>query len=301
MQNSKSIIQTLLYFEIFSFAPNFDELHKFLIGEKISKKKLQAKLTNNEYIESKRGMFFLKGKNEISNQRRIRQIISREKRVLAQDLIHILSRIPTIQSIALSGSVACDNAHENDDIDLFIITSPGSVWFTRFLVYSLLKILGRMRGKGNTKNLFCPNMFISLSNLEISEKNLYTASEIGHLVPLLDKNESFMQFLISNKWIHEYFPNFVIPKSYIKSNIHSNSWLLKFDKSLFYFQTFLMKKKITNEKIQIDRIQFHPNNLSFLILKLWESRKYAYYKSIYFRKVAYHGNSDEIHDHTPGS
>jgi len=301
MQNNKSILETLLYFDIFSFAPNLEEMHTFLIGERISKKNLKKILINNNFTKSKRGHFALKERTELLDQREIRQIISQEKKDIARKGVQFLLKIPTLQAVALSGSVACDNATEGDDIDLFVITSPGTVWITRFVVYSLLKITGKIRGRKNKHNLFCPNMFVSLSNLEISEKNLYTASEIAHLSLLYEKNNSFACFLNFNKWIKEYFPNFSIPNQEIQMKSNNISMIKKLDFLFFLVQKQLMREKITNEKIEQERIQFHPNNLSFLVLKLFETRKNAYLNSGKFITLSDQFSLNKIPGHTPGS
>lgn len=301
MQNNKSILETLLYFDIFSFAPSFEELHTFLIGEKVSKKELKKRLATDTLVTSKRGWFCLRSRFELLDQREIKQIISLEKRNFAKNEVQYLLKIPTVQAVALSGSVACNNATEGDDIDLFVITSPGSVWMTRLLVYSLLKITGKMRGKQNKHNLFCPNMFVSLSNSQISEKNLYTASEIAHLSVLYEKNNSFAHFLNSNKWIKEYFPNFTIPKqNYILMQRQSH-FLKRLDSVLFFIQKQFMKRKITNEKIERERIQFHPNNLAYIVLKLFKARRNAYLNSAKFTSFFDQFTGDNAYDHTPGS
>lgn len=301
MQNNNSLVDTLLYFEIFGFIPNFEELYTFYIGEKISKNELRNEIKLNKFIDSKNGYFFLKGNRVLCRQREIRSTISQEKRKLADAQVKILAKIPTIQSIALSGSVACDNAREEDDIDLFIVTAPHSVWITRLLVYVLLRTTRKIRGKKNKNNLFCPNMFVSIDHSKIEEKNLYNASEIAHLVPLYDKNNSFTHFLTSNNWIEEYFPQFPLGKGRTSEALNTNKYLKTLNMLLYRAQTLPMKKKITNEKISEDRIQFHPNNLSFPILKLWIARRNAFYQADQSRKITHPRGIAGQHNLTPGS
>ncbi|HEY3251643.1 MAG TPA: hypothetical protein VGK25_11045, partial [Ignavibacteria bacterium] len=56
---------------------------------------------------------------------------------------------------------------------------------------------------------FCINYYITEENLEIEEKNVFTATEIAHIkgtynTPLVNK------FIQSNNWISGYFPNYVL-------------------------------------------------------------------------------------------
>jgi len=219
MQNKIFLLDTLLYFDIFNYPLTLNEFHTFLIGKRISKRNLKESIRQERFIEAREGLYYLKGKKNIVEQRIFRDVISREKRKIAEDVVKWLAWFPSIQSIALSGSVACNNAKEEDDIDLFIITSPNTMWITRFFVYSFLKITGKMRGKKQKNNLFCPNMFLSFDSLEINQKNIYTASEILHLVPLLDKNSSFSCFLTINSWVTNFFPNTRIRRVELKKQI----------------------------------------------------------------------------------
>src|SRR6185503_5346455 len=49
------------------------------------------------------------------------------------------------------------------------------------------------------------NYFVDIANLEIKEKNIYTATEIAFLIPVYHY-ENFFRFLASNSWINEYYP-----------------------------------------------------------------------------------------------
>ena len=60
-----------------------------------------------------------------------------------------------------------------------------------------------------------------------------------------------------------------------------------------------MKRKITNEKISLSRIQFHPEDLSRKILGLWEVRMNA---NLLDKSSYYNPDKEPLfHEHTPGS
>ena len=91
---------------------------------------------------------------------------------------------------------------EDSDIDYFIITHPNRVWFSR-LILMLFKKLFLLNSKKN----FCINYFVDSENLEIKEKNIFTATEIVTLLPTFGKN-MYEDFYKKNYWIKQYFPNF---------------------------------------------------------------------------------------------
>jgi hypothetical protein len=59
----------------------------------------------------------------------------------------------------------------------------------------------------NSKKNFCINYFVDSENLEIHEKNIFTATEIVTLLPTYGK-ECYDKFYQENLWIKEFFPNF---------------------------------------------------------------------------------------------
>ena len=63
-----------------------------------------------------------------------------------------------------------DNAGEKDDIDLFVITSKGTLWITRLLLVSLLIFMGQYRGRGKKESQkVCLNMLIDEVGLKFEK------------------------------------------------------------------------------------------------------------------------------------
>jgi len=62
-----------------------------------------------------------------------------------------------------------------------------------------------------------------------------------------------------------------------------------------------MKSKITHEKISEKRIQFHPNDLSSFIVKLYESRRELYGDLSVLHQDLLRNSLRKNLDHTPGS
>ena len=80
--------------------------------------------------------------------------------------------------VALSGSVAHLNLEGSGDLDLFIVTRGRRVWSVTVAVILLAKLLGRRR-------TLCANYVLSDTQLQMDQQDLFTASQIIHLKPLV--------------------------------------------------------------------------------------------------------------------
>jgi len=206
----KSIFQTLVYADIFSYPLTFDQLKKFLITSKkidfgiddISKAK--GVLKREKY-------FFLKGRSGIVKGRVKRERYAREKTKIAQKTARILKLIPFIKMVGITGNLAMKNTDQRDDIDFLIITSKDRLWLSRFLVVFLLEFLGKRRHPRDkeVKNKICLNMFLDEDHLKIPQKeqNLFSAHEVLQFKPLWQRGNIYDDFLNQNQWVKKFLAN----------------------------------------------------------------------------------------------
>lgn len=106
---------------------------------------------------------------------------------------------PFVKGVGISGSLSKGILHQDGDFDFFIITQNNRLWIARTLLilYKKLFLL-------NSKKYFCVNYFIDDINLEIEEKNLFTATEIHSLIPVV--GEVLTEFHGANAWVRSYYP-----------------------------------------------------------------------------------------------
>lgn len=138
----------------------------------------------------------------------------------------LINKFPFVRGVYISGSLSKDWADETTDVDYFIITEPQRLWICRTLLILFKKIF-----LFNSRKYFCLNYFIDTSNLEIQEKNIFTATEISFLKPVI--NESlYDQFISTNGWTQKYYSqrsadklNLVTSKTRILKNFFE--WALK--------------------------------------------------------------------------
>lgn len=275
----ESIIRTLTYFDIFDYPITLVELKKYC-DEKIAvnDEELMDILDSIYIVQETNGFYHLLGREKIVEKRLVRGELSIQKMAKAKVITQILSRIPFIQLIGVSGSLSMNNSIPEDDIDLFFITKQNALWITRILVSLSLLLIGqkRKRKKRVAQDKICPNMFLAEDALQFSKhkQNLYLAHEILQLKVLFDRNATHQRFLQKNKWIGK-----VLPNAYESSIVrHAKKGLL--EKSLapalsllngacFLLQRMYMAPVLTIERISKKEALFHPVDKGRIILDLY--------------------------------
>lgn len=279
------IIDTLSYFDVFNYPVTLDQIYLFLHYNQIQKKLIKECLEEMSTIENKNGFYFFSGKQEIALKRKLRKNDNCKKVLTAARYSNLLRMIPGVKMVALTGSVAMLNASADDDIDMFIITRKNMLWTTRLMATFITKILGIKREYKSRKNKdkLCLNMFLDERDMELSEKNLYTAHEIVQMKILYDDHKVFESFINKNLWIMDFFPKVFVKKrtgrrskKWFEFMFFSENLLRAVNFSAFIIQYIYMRKKITNEKISLNRAFFHPNNNGKFILSEYKKRSEVY-------------------------
>ena len=208
----------------------------------------------------------------------MRKRISKRKIDKAEKAAQILSFLPTIKMIAITGALAMNNANEESDIDFLLITKKGSLWTTRLLVMGLLKIFGipsRRYGDKRTKDKLCLNIWLDESDLVWSNKNrnIFTSHEISQIVPLINKDNIYETFLSENNWITDFWPNATNARAgkQKRENATKRKGLVigLLEALARKAQYQYMENKITRETVTSTRALFHPVDwVSFISLKL---------------------------------
>jgi len=280
----KAVIKTLVYSDIFDYPLTRHQIHKYLVESKESMESLfntLQSMASKDLIIKKERLFFLKGRVMICNLRAKREKAGREKFKIAARISSILSLIPTIEMIGLSGSLSMNNSDKNDDIDLFIVTSKNGLWTTRLFVNLALIFMKIKRARGDSLgvNKICPNMFVTISALSIPQKdrNLFSAHEVAQLKVLFNKNMTYERFINQNLWILKYLPNSV-KKFSLKHEYkdRGHTFLMIIDRILFLLQYIYMKRKITREKISFNFALFHPQDKTEFVNYLYQARYQNY-------------------------
>lgn len=278
---------TIAYHNIFDYPLTIAELKKWKSGNKFLISKAGRIINSQLSIKTKQNFYFLDGRQDIIKKRLKNERYSQKKLIIAKNATKLVSKIPTVKFVGITGALAMMNASKDSDIDLIIITKQNTLWTTRFLVYGLLRVAGyklRSPNQKDEKNKLCLNMWLDESDLIWNKKdrNIYTAHEITQIVPLVNKDKTYEKFLYLNRWILDYWPNAVkVPyaisnkqslllrsKPYGKETINFKAYGIKqlTEKLTFNIQYFYMKDKITREVVTSTRAIFHPNDWGKIVL-----------------------------------
>ncbi len=283
------IIRTLSYFDVFDYPLTLHEIKKYLC--------CKIDCTNEDFLEIiqsipiiqvSNGYYYLLGRQEITQKRSERSVISVKKYAKAIIVSKLLSMIPTIEYIGISGSLSMNNAAATDDIDLFFITKKGTLWMSRLAVVTMLFFLRQKRNKNerNITDKICPNMFMEMGKLKFAKKRRdeYTAHEIVQLKTLFDRGSIYAYFLSKNKWIKNYIYNISLTRGLLGKQSFGMRVALKMvapvEKIVFGLQYLYMKKSKTIEEVGHNKAFFHPIDRSTIVMDMFDLR-YERYSRIY--------------------
>lgn len=253
----KNIFKTICWFDIFDYPLTDWEIFKFHFQDSKSEKQrfdfkeIRKTLKNSkklkDLISYKAGFYFLKWRDDLIRIRKERYLIAERKYKKLLKIAKILATIPFVKLIAVANGLSYSNSKEEDDIDLFIITTKNRIWLVRFFSILILKIFRARPKPLDKKDKICLNFFITeeslnLKKIMLPEKNdlpdIYFIYWLAQLYPIYD-NEIWQKFIKANLWIKEYLPNYFPKEPTLERKI-----ILK--------QFYLFLKKIF-EKIHIKK------------------------------------------------
>lgn len=263
---------TVFYHALFSFPLKKDELNKWKPGNYFV-----FNFKKEPTLFYRDGFYFLKGRSKDIYKRLKREKYSLKKNKIAQKAVRVLSFIPFIKMVGITGSLAMANTDLDSDIDFFIITQKGTLWTSRLLSIFILKLCGfslRRSFDKYAKDKICLNMWFDESNLVWEKRSLFSAHEIAQIIPVLNKDGTYEKFIMDNRWIFKFWPNSVSIKR-LNSKRNKNILFLLFvflisvlvEPLSYLLQRLYMKNKVTREIISPTRAVFHPVDLESVILK----------------------------------
>ncbi len=210
----KSILKTIIYFDIFNYPMTVFEIWKYLYEVKCDLNDVVLCLSNSEsikrYTETKDGFYFLKGKRELIYSRKSKRDSSIAKIQIARRVICFLKFVPYVKMIAISGSIGYFNVKEDSDIDFFIIVKNKYIWLSRFCITAITQLLGKRRYDKKIKNKICLSFYISENAINLEnlayENDVHFAYWFLNIMPIFDLN-TYDNFYSLNAWVSEFSKN----------------------------------------------------------------------------------------------
>ena len=285
---ARSMLRKLIYFDIFSHPLTLSELVNFCDYPNLKLKdgeRVIRFLEEKSLVRSQLDFYFI-GHNAFKvTDRLVGNMLADKRLKTALRYAHVVSNFPYVRAIFISGSLSKHVMKPDSDIDFFIITEPGRLWACRAFLTLFKKVF-----LGDSYRNFCLNYFIDSQNLEIPDKNLFTATEIVTLIPMYNY-QLYQTFMNTNVWKQTEFPNakirpetYFIKPMYLKKvvefflNNRLGQWI---ERHSFSIITGFWGKKFKNWNRASYALSFrslpnvskhHPNAFQEKVLKQYEEK-----------------------------
>lgn len=275
----KGIIKTLTYYDVFDYPLTLSEIKKFSQSKiDLSDSALLDLILSIPIIQESGGYYYFLGRSEIVAKRQEKYEIGFQKFVSVKIMSNIISKIPTIEYMGVIGGTTLEYDSPNDNIGLFIISSPNSLWLTRALTNLLLTVLNGRKGKEGRIYL---HSIIDKKNLLFTKKyrNLYYANLLVKLRSFYIHNEADVELLSANKWIVNFLPNIksVSLKRKKKKKTLLNYLMINVNLVVFVISCKIFDRKSKDQKIS-NHTLFGRTEKGKSILEFYELRLKKYLK-----------------------
>ncbi|MBU1024001.1 class I SAM-dependent methyltransferase, partial [bacterium] len=201
------ILTVVAYADLFDYPLTIAEIQRDIPENNIPQSRLEEILiTNNRLtsiLKNQNGMFCLKNRDHLVKLRRQNnhntELLFEEHR----GKIDTICRLPWVRAVALTGSVAFNNAQRDDDIDLFVIVKANRLWLVD--LYNLFAIrIWREKILGKSKSV-CVNYIVDEAAIALKERDYFSSHQVVHMIPVYDEGV-WKDFVDSNKWAFDFFP-----------------------------------------------------------------------------------------------
>ena len=200
-----AILSTVAYRDIFDFPMTLDEIHRYLHWQQCSVADVAETLAKTELCHGRLatdGRYYCLANREWTlDDRHVREARAEQKMQVALRIARLLSHLPHIRMIAITGSLAARNCYEGSDIDFFCVTSEGRMWQARALVLVVARWDAMTRKRG-----ICANYFASTRAIEFDNQSMYIAQELSQMVPVYG-HDIYEQIRAQNGWTSRFLPN----------------------------------------------------------------------------------------------
>lgn len=260
----KSVLATIVYYDILSYPLTEFEVWKHLIETDEAEKKLPTPTLSEvssvlDSLVAERKLSRFRGFIILSDCETL--VLSRihdEKRAVrkikrASELIWLLSWVPFIRMIGLTGSLSMKQGDAGSDWDFFVVIKKGAIWRGRMFLALVLQLLGKRRHGRYIENRACLNHFVTDSSLAISMQDLFSAHEYRFMYPIFGW-QMYRKFELANGWMKTLKPTFTLselPSLWLSPQNHSLRFIQQILEQLLEHQWLenmfarWQKKKIT--------------------------------------------------------
>ena len=201
------ILYALSYADVYDYPLTIPQLHRYLVGIPATVDEVTALVEDStwalKHIGYSDGYYMLPGREHLAIIRQHRRAIAEKLWIRARHFAYLISRIPFVRMVALTGALTMNNVEDGDDYDYLIITEKNHLWLTRFLIVQLIVKPAMLKDEE-----VCPNYIVTdrALTLDTRENDLYHAHELAQMVPMYGLR-LYQLFRDANMWSNKFLPN----------------------------------------------------------------------------------------------
>lgn len=266
----EAILATLAYYYVLDYPLTLMEVHKYLVNQnrlfnhiepvgEITLYAIASKLDHlveDGAVGQKNGFYFLPRRpagltrsDKLYDIRIDREKISAQKWKRLLRIARWFQAVPFLMGVWVSGSMAIDNANNQSDLDVLVITAEKRLYLTRLFLSFVASLFGarRKRYDKTASNKFCFNHYLTENSLTIAHESIYNAETYAALRPIMGTRDLYYSFYRANSWINKYVYNFR-PEYDAEIRVVSK---IKFLKLLARFGEWILKGKLGGKLEQL--------------------------------------------------
>lgn len=216
----RDIYRTLVYFSYFGYPLTVFELWKYLYRPSQAWTYSQVATAVGTLpatsVESHHGFYGLPDEKHGDveaqvNERHDRYLDAVRKYRRLKWVLRYLRCLPFIRGVAVCNTLAFHHTRPESDIDLFVITAPGRVWTTRFLVVAPLRLL-RLRPREAKRDpidisFLVSEVALNFDALRLQPNDPYFTYWLATLRPVIDRGGIFDRLVAENQTSLSSLPN----------------------------------------------------------------------------------------------
>lgn len=216
LNHRSKILNTLAYFDVFNHPLTLHEIVRFGGISDVDKVNELLDEMLSASVIFKLGDFYSLQQDFSLEEKRIAGNNRAESCMQkAKKNAKFIAKFPYVKSVMVSGSLSKGVMPLDGDIDFFIITEPNRLWIARSMLVAYKKMF-----LFNSHKYFCVNYFIDHQHLQIEQQNIFTATEVVTLLPMVNPF-IYEDFKLANQWVYEYYSDAFVDQENCASPVRS--------------------------------------------------------------------------------
>lgn len=206
-----TLLKTLAYFDLCDYAPTLLDIERWLLktDAHYSLAELQQALQTHPQIRHAEGLYFLRGRDGLVAARKHKYSLTEQKWKRTKRYVRLLAAMPYVEGVWLVNSMGWENAREQSDIDVLIVTTPGHIWSARFWTTTMMKLLRQRPHEQSQDRALCLSLYIAsdslnLKSYQLAESDIHYTFWVNQCSPLYDTG-AYETFTRENSWLSETF------------------------------------------------------------------------------------------------